>query len=53
MKKLNNETYQKKIFSNIKEEIVEAMRILELYEMTNVKKYLETLLETKIDMKTS
>jgi len=53
VKKLNNETYQKKIFSNIKEEIVEAMRILELYEMTNVKKYLETLLETKIDMKTS
>jgi spore coat polysaccharide biosynthesis protein SpsF len=44
LKKINNKTYQKKKFNNIKEEIIEAMRILELNELINVKKHLETLL---------
>jgi spore coat polysaccharide biosynthesis protein SpsF len=53
LKKINNKTYQKKKFKNIEEEIIEAIRILESNEIINVKKYLKTFLETKLDTKAS
>ena len=45
LKRINYKTHQKKKFDNIDEEIIEALRILELNELTNAKKYLETFLK--------
>ncbi|MGO9138885.1 MAG: cytidylyltransferase domain-containing protein [Syntrophales bacterium] len=47
LKEINHETYQKKKFNNIEEEISEAMRILELNELTNVRKYLDSLFRNR------